>query len=87
MIARSVKDIRPTFGASQGVGIVALFNPPELSNIAQQNIQTRITISSPGEIFRRFQKNLIAACPAIACIAIGAMLGVMDYVVPDPDSS
>jgi hypothetical protein len=54
--------------------------------MAQQNIRTRI-ISSHGEVFRRFQKHLIAICPAIACIAIGAVLGVLDYVVPDPDSS
>lgn len=57
-----------------------------LSNIAQQNIQTRISISSRRELLGRPQ-NLIAACPAIACVAIGVVLGVMGYAVPDPDSS
>ena len=54
--------------------------------MAQPNIQTRITISSHGEVFRRFQKqsDRRMSCDRLHRYRRG--VGVMDQVVPDPDS-
>jgi regulator of protease activity HflC (stomatin/prohibitin superfamily) len=54
-----------------------------LSNIAQQNIPTRINMPvRRGELSRKEPKmNPITAFLAIACVAIGAVFGVMGYFV------